>query len=616
MVVLCSRFRPKAASPTWAFALILAVLGVSAAEAKPGIEELRVIESTGFADTRVLEEIAARGSAPVLIAFDSETLPPGAVRQLRVAPRREGRHEKRAKITAAGDALLRAFGRDEFRPRHRMRSVSALAGDIDARGLVRLFRNPSVISVAYDHGGSGQLAESLPLAKLDVLQGLSITGSGQTVAVVDSGVDTDHIDLSSSLAAERCFCNDNGAGCCPDGSTSQSGTGSAEDDHGHGTNVTGIVASDGFFAPTGGAPDADVVAVKVLDSSNEFCCLSDVILALDYIHVEHPEVAVVNMSLGTFALYPGECDLADVGVSILAVVADALRDDGVVLVASSLNDGSSTEMGAPACLSSVVAVGAVYDDDLGSQTTLGCTDLTTAVDQIPCWSNTNSETDLLAPGARVTSTGFTGGTSNFSGTSQAAPLVAACAALLLEADPLLTPAEVEAALVASTTLVFDARNGLTFPRLDCEEAFESLGFGECADFVDNDGDGLIDHPEDLGCDDGLDASEQSPLYVCDDGIDNDLDGLVDIAEDPGCFVPFSGKEDPACDDGVDNDGDTLIDWDGAGVGDPDPYCTTGYGVREKPSSSSCGLGPLPVALSLVTLAGRGIRRSRGRRQSA
>jgi hypothetical protein len=126
-------------------------------------------------------------------------------------------------------------------------------------------------------------------------------------------------------------------------------------------------------------------------------------------------------------------------------------------------------MSAPACVANSIAVGAVYDSNIGPFS-FGCTDLTTQADQPTCFANSNAQTDIFAPGAPTTSTGFTGGASTFQGTSQASPLTAACAATLLEAQPTLTPAQIEAAIEGSSTVVTDSKNGLTFPRLDCLEA--------------------------------------------------------------------------------------------------------------------------------------------------
>jgi hypothetical protein len=128
-------------------------------------------------------------------------------------------------------------------------------------------------------------------------------------------------------------------------------------------------------------------------------------------------------------------------------------------------------MGAPACIANAISVGAVYDANVGS-VTLGCTDATTSADKVTCFSNTNATLDLLAPGARITSTGRGGGTSTFVGTSQASPHAAAAAALLLQAGSSLTPTEIETALESTGVPATDPKNGLTFPRID---VFAALG---------------------------------------------------------------------------------------------------------------------------------------------
>jgi hypothetical protein len=416
-------------------------------------------QSDSIVAREVIDAIQGEGSARVMIAF--------SVAEMSGPERLElGTPDLGDRIDASCERILGDFAPGEFELRRRFRHVNALAGDLTESGLLRLLANPSVLRVDLDQGGSGQLDEARPLANVDAVQALGLTGAGITVAVLDSGYDTDHADLAGDLAAERCFCS-GGGGCCPDGSSSQSGGGSAEDDHGHGTNVTGIITSTGSIAPVGGAPDAQIVAVKVLDNNNSFCCSSDVVAGLNWIINNQPGVDVVNMSLGTSTLYGGNCDNANAFNMAFATAIDTLRSNGVAVFVSSGNNGSGTQMQAPACVANSISVGAVWDSNVGSQTVLGCTDATTAADQVTCFSNSNATTDLFAPGAPATSTGFGGGTSTFFGTSQASPLAAACAALLLEDDPTLSPNDIEMALESSPTLVTDASNGLAFPRLDC-----------------------------------------------------------------------------------------------------------------------------------------------------
>jgi hypothetical protein len=105
---------------------------------------------------------------------------------------------------------------------------------------------------------------------------------------------------------------------------------------------------------------------------------------------------------------------------------------------------------------------------------------------------------------------------------------------------------------------------------------------------------------------------------CGDGQDNDGDGRLDappIGNDPGCQTVLSAKEDPQCDDGLDNDADGGRDWDGAGVGDPDPQCV-GRPWKDSEASYACGLGHelaflLPVLRALRMRRGRASRPRRG-----
>jgi hypothetical protein len=134
----------------------------------------------------------------------------------------------------------------------------------------------------------------------------------------------------------------------------------------------------------------------------------------------------------------------------------------------------------------------------------------------------------------------------------------------------------------------------------------------CDDGIDQDGDALVDYPDDPGCDDPQDPFETSDALPCDDGIDNDGDGRVDFdpatfadpgsettlpsgAGDPGCWSPSWSSETSMCQDGIDNEGDGTIDYDGgfSALGyvaaGPDSNCAGGpWQISEAPGS--CGLG--------------------------
>ena len=357
----------------------------------------------------------------------------------------------RSRVKTAADAAIGRFGSGEFQLRHRFTSVNAIAGDVSAAGLLRLSSDPKILRVDVDEGGQGLLAQAVPRVGLDTLHAAGLTGDGVQVAVLDTGVDNFHPDTGDAVIAEACFCS-GGGGCCPGSGSTQFGAGAAQDDNEHGTHVAGIVTSDGDDAPVGGAPDAQIVSVKVLDSASIFCCNSDILAALDWILNNRPDVDVINMSLGTFALYIGRCDDVDASTMAYASVIDALRASGVLTVVAAGNESSGTHMRAPACVENSVSVGASGDTS----------------DQVASFSNSNASTDLFAPGTNITSAELGGGTTTLGGTSMAAPLVAACAAVLLEDQPGLTPDQLEAALEDSPVSVTDSTNGLSFPRLECQ----------------------------------------------------------------------------------------------------------------------------------------------------
>ncbi len=67
---------------------------------------------------------------------------------------------------------------------------------------------------------------------------------------------------------------------------------------------------------------------------------------------------------------------------------------------------------------------------------------------------------------------------------------------------------------------------------------------DCSDGLDDDGDGLIDFPNDPGCSDSLDPDERGAGFECDNGIDDDGDGLIDFPDDDGCLAPSDTSEAP------------------------------------------------------------------------
>jgi subtilisin family serine protease len=437
--------------------IALSLLFAFSAGAAPSEEQRRAFAAgveKKVLDPPVVEQLASAEWVRVVIVFD------------------EQRGESPAKHPEAAHARIAPLG---FVASRRFERLPVLAGFINARALAALVADPHVVRISPDAVAEAQLAEAVPLANLDKLHDSGFLAAGAQVAILDTGVDLDHPDLAGAVVAQHCFCDDNmpgPGGCCPNGQNEQSGAGSAQDDHGHGTRVAGAVTSAGVAAPPGGAPDAQLVAVKVLNSGGGGS-LSDILAGLDWVLAFQPNVSVVNMSLAA-GLYPGDCDNADAVTLALASAVDQLYSAGALTVAGAGNNASGTAMGTPACIAKVISVGAVWDANVGPQSWFSCTDPTTAADKVACWTNSDATTDVMAPGGLITSSLLNGTAITSAGTSYAAPIVSACAATLSAAHPSATLAQITAALRTSGVSVVDAKNGLSFPRLDCLAAHRSL----------------------------------------------------------------------------------------------------------------------------------------------
>lgn len=418
-------------------------------------EEVRAQEAVIGPEARA--RVEAQGPARVVVYLDLPDRPQAPAVDAPAPDKVVYVQDLSANVRAVQDEVLAQLGPGDFTLSRRFQTVPALAGLVSAAGLQRLGELPQVRRVDLDEGGEGTLVEAKALTRADRTNELGFTGEGISVAVLDSGVDRDHPDLQDDLGGEACFCS---GGCCPNGLDTQSGAGAAEDDHGHGTNVIGIITSAGTVAPSGVAPDATILPVKVLDSNNAFCCSSDIVAGLDWVMANHAsDVQGVSMSLGTFSLFSGDCDDAASFTMALRDAIEGLRSVGILSFAASGNDGSATQMSAPACIAEAISVGAVDD-----------------ADEPTSFSNSNSVTDLFAPGVSVTSTGLGGSTSTFSGTSMATPHVAGCVADLLQADGTSGPDAIEKRFEDVGVTVTDPKNALSFPRVDCLAVLSLLEF--------------------------------------------------------------------------------------------------------------------------------------------
>lgn len=366
------------------------------------------------------------------------------------------------------EGVLKSLQKADYTLVHQYQSLPGIAMIVHSQSaLDSLSKHPSVERVDLDQGGAGVLDQSRPWIKANQAHALGIVGSGQTVAVLDSGIDSDHPDLQNDIAHQHCYCT-TGTDCCPTGGQTGDGPGSAEDDHGHGTHVAGIITAEGVEAPLGIAPNTKIVAVKVMDSSNSFCCASDISAALDWVLNNRSDVSAINMSLSTFARFSGDCDAATAWTATMGSAVDQLRAAGVLSIAAAGNDSDKAAMGAPACLAGSIAVGATADDS----------------DSVAVFSNSGTSLDVLAPGQSITSTQRGGGFTTFNGTSMAAPHVAALAALLHQRNAAVNAEDVAKCLTTSPVQIGDPSNAIIIrPRIDVPSALDACAVKEvCGGF--------------------------------------------------------------------------------------------------------------------------------------
>jgi serine protease AprX len=300
-----------------------------------------------------------------------------------------------------------------------------------------------------------------------------LDGSGLTIATIDSGVTPWHDDLADSAAATQRvdrfvdFVNSQTA---------------PYDDYGHGTHVAGIIAGDGFDSNgrrSGIAPGAHLVALKVLDANGRGR-ISDVVSALDYVvsHKDELNIRIVNLSVAA-PVY--ESYLVDP----LTLAARHAVDAGIVVVAAAGNGGRAQDghtayggIAAPGNAPWVLTVGASShmgtidraDDTIAAFSARG----PTAVDA-------SAKPDVVAPGVGIESLtdpqstlyanmspyllAGTIATSylpylSLTGTSMATPVVSGTVALMLQANPSLTPNAIKA-ILQYTSQVYGPYDRLT-----------------------------------------------------------------------------------------------------------------------------------------------------------
>ena len=337
--------------------------------------------------------------------------------------------------------------------------INAQVAVLPDAAITDITRHPAVARISRDHAIAGTMDRtSATVGALAVRETFGYDGAGVGIAIIDSGVTPWHDDLASAEGGQRI------ARFVDLVSNRQN----SYDDYGHGTHVAGIIGGDGFDsggARTGIAPGARLTVFKVLDDQGNGR-ISDVIAAFDYIlkRQDTLNIRVVNLSVASGVHESYNTDA-------LAVAAKRLVEAGIVVVAAAGNRGQTTNghdayggITSPGNAPWVLTVGASNhmgsvardDDRMAEFSSRGPTPI-----------DLGAKPDLVAPGVgieslsnadstfyRVLSPFLLEGTVprgylpylSLTGTSMAAPVVTGTIALMLQANPALTPNAVKAIL--------------------------------------------------------------------------------------------------------------------------------------------------------------------------
>ena len=321
------------------------------------------------------------------------------------------------------------------------------------------------------------------------------TGNGVVVAVVDSGVDYNHIDMAGSMW-------DGGTNWPHHGYDLVNSDDDPMDDYCHGTHVAGIIAGQGIGGTqTGIAPGAKIMALKVLDNTG-YGFDSNVISGIHFALYHGADI--VNISAGE----PGIG-----GMSMYRTVMEELNEAGMVVVIAAGNVGTS--MYAYPIPNNINSPGNcpppwLHPDQkmliTGGTTAVICVGATDNIDKHCDFSSVGPATwasgeyigeyndypyqngdasqpglirpDISAPGKNITSLNYQTGNGyiEYDGTSMATPCVSGVLALMLQADPELTAAELDSIIELTAVKIGNyKKNNITGSgRIDALAAVNAL----------------------------------------------------------------------------------------------------------------------------------------------
>jgi len=404
--------------------------------------------------------------------FKGEKISPDLRKSMESAGSQKGRVSVILQVDDVRSAQLNdLFARYGVKVSSRMSRLGTLKVEVPVKALKELAASNEVYHLSADREvrafghvtattGADAVRQQTTTSPLGEITNYKLDGSGIGIAVLDSGVDTDHesflaLDDSVRVVFSEDFTGEN----------------RTDDPYGHGTHVAATAAGNGRIANakyTGIAPNADIINLRVLNETGAGS-VSGLLSALEWVMDNRTtyNIRVVNMSLGMLAVDSYQNDP-------ICNAVRSLVDAGVVVVAAAGNNGKNSadekvygQVHSPGIEPAAITVGATNtfgtngreDDVVTTYSSRGPTrGYWTDTDDVKHFDNL-IKPDLVAPGNKLISAEadnnllvterpeLDAGVSDIenrrqmylNGTSMATPVVAGTAALLLQVNPNLTP---------------------------------------------------------------------------------------------------------------------------------------------------------------------------------